>query len=66
MNIYSDGSVLGNTQTGARLFIPANKVVQSYYTGNKYYVFSAELVAIRMALHYILNLPVSIFRIGLC
>ena len=39
---------------------------QSYYIWKNYSVFTAELVAILMALYYILNLPISSVQILVC
>ena len=53
MKKYTDGSVLDNTQSGAVFIILAPKVEKSYYIGEHYSVFTAELVAILLALYCI-------------
>ena len=66
MKIFTDGSVLDNNQTGSAFVIPALKVEKSYFLGKNYSIFTAELHAILMALHYLVDLPQSLFQAVIC
>jgi len=66
LKVYTDGSVLENHDTGSAFVIPALKIEKSYYLGKHRSIFTAELIAVLMALNYILDFPFSIFHILLC
>ena len=66
LKVYTDGSLLDNQEAGSAFVIPALKVEKSYYIGKNRSIFTAELIAILMALNYILDLPFCIFQILLC
>ena len=64
--MYTDGSLLDNGKAGAGFVIPALKKERSFYIGEGHSVFTAELVAILMALRYIAGLPMTLFCILFC
>jgi ribonuclease HI len=66
LKIYTDGSVLDNEQAGAAFVIPHFKIEKSYSIGKHISIFSAELVAILMALNYIISIPFNIFQFLFC
>ena len=66
LKIYTDGSVLDNKSSGAAFVIPSLNVEKKYYLGKNYSIFTAELIAILMALQYIQNLNVTPYKILFC
>ena len=66
LKVYTDGSLLNNKEAGAAFVIPSLKVDKSYSVGTSRSIFTAELVAIIMALTYLKDLPVSIFKVLFC
>eukprot|EP00745_Piridium_sociabile_P032536 TRINITY_DN5491_c0_g1_i10.p1 TRINITY_DN5491_c0_g1~~TRINITY_DN5491_c0_g1_i10.p1 ORF type:complete len:250 (-),score=-9.43 TRINITY_DN5491_c0_g1_i10:9-758(-) len=66
LKMYTDGSVLENGNAGAAFVIPTQKIEKQYHMGRLYSIFTAELVAILMALNHILNVPMNICQILLC
>ena len=66
LKIFTDGSVLDNKQSGAAFVIPELRVEKSYFLGKNYSIFTAELQAILMALHYLVDLPQTLFQTVIC
>ena len=66
LHVYTDGSLLDNHQTGAGFVIPSLKIKKSFYIGKNRSVFVAELVAILMALNFLLDLAVSVYQVLIC
>ena len=66
LKVYTDGSLLDNQQSGSAFVIPFLNVDKSYSIGRNRSIFFAELVAIVMALQYLVDLPFSLFRVLLC
>ena len=52
--------------TGAGFVIPELKLKKSYYLGKSHSIFSAELVAILMALNTIIDMPKNFFSLLFC
>ena len=63
--IYTDGSVI-NDNTGAGFIIPDFKMTKSFHLGKGYSVYTAELLAILMALNEISNIKMNILNITFC
>ena len=66
LKIYTDGSVIHDEDCGSGFVIPALKVQKSFYIGKRFSIFTAELHAILMALHYIESIPKDLFNILIC
>ena len=66
MNIYTDGSVLTNEQAGAGFVIPQFKTENNFFLGKGRSIFTAEIIALVMALLYRDNLPMALFNILFC
>ena len=66
LKIYTDGSKLENRETGAAFLIPDLKVEKYYYLGKDRSIFTAELVAILMALNFIIDFPKNVYQIVFC
>ena len=66
LKVYTDGSLLNNNLSGSAFVIPSLKIYKSYSIGENRSIFSAELVAIVMALNYLLDLPFAVFRVVFC
>ena len=66
LKVYTDGSSLDNQESGSAFVIPSLNIEKSYSIGKNRSVFFAELVAIVMALHYLVDLPFDIFRVLFC
>ena len=64
--IYTDGSVLNNNNSGAAFVIPDLKIEQSFHLGKNKSIFTCELMAILMALNYLISFPKVIFQILFC
>ena len=64
--VFTDGSVLDNGQAGAGFVIPSLKKEHAYFLGKGYSIFTAELIAILMALTNLANMPVVFFKILFC
>ena len=66
MQVFTDGSVLEDNNAGAGFVIPAIHVQKSFHLGKGYSVFTAELVAVVMALNTLINIPKNFISILLC
>lgn len=64
--LYTDGSLLENKKAGAAYIIPGLNIVQSFHLGENISIFTAELVAILMALNYLVNFRKDIFQVLFC
>ncbi len=53
-------------QDQAFCFIPSLKIEKSYHLGRGFSVFTAELLAILMALTYLLNIPLELINVIFC
>ena len=62
-HIYTDGSVLENNNTGAAFYIPALKVEKSFSLGKNVSIFTAEIVAIILALDYLISYPKTLLNV---
>ena len=60
LKIFTDGSVLENKDAGAAFVIPSLNIEKQYHLGKNYSIFTSELVAIQMALNYLVDLPITI------
>ena len=49
VQIYTDGSVSENGDTGAGFVIAALNITESFYLGKEHFVYTAEVTAILMA-----------------
>jgi len=56
LEIFTDGSVLDDGNAGSGFVIPSLDIKESYFLGNGYSIFTAELIAILKALQKIDNL----------
>ena len=66
LRVFTDGSVLDNGHAGSGFVVPALQINKSYYIGHGYSIFTAELIAILMALQSLLTIPLSFLGILLC
>ena len=66
LKIFTDGSVLENNNSGAAFLIPDLKVEKSFYLGKNKSIFTCELMAILMALNFVVLFPKTIFQILFC
>ena len=66
LKVYTDGSLLSNQNSGSAFVIPFLKVNKTFSIGVDRSIFCAELIAIVMALHYLIHLPFSIFKVLFC
>ena len=66
LKVFTDGSKLDNNQGGAGFVIPALSITKSFNIGINRSIFTAELIAILMALVYLTSLPVIPFQILVC
>ena len=66
LKVYTDGFLLNNNQSGSAFVIPSLKINKSYSIGENRSIFSAELIAIVMALNYLIDLPFTVFRVVFC
>ena len=64
--VFTDGSVLENDNAGSGFVIPAFNMEKSFFLGKGISIFSAELVALVMALHFIVSLSMNIFQTVIC
>lgn len=64
--VFTDGSVTENGDSGAGFVIPFFNLVKSYYLGKGMSVFTCELIAILMALIYVVDLPITILQLLIC
>ena len=53
LKVYTDGSVLESGDCGCGIYIPSLNFKRSYFMGKYYSIFSAELLAIHLALLYV-------------
>ena len=58
LHIFTDGSLMENT-AGASFSIPSMKINRSFYIGESFSIFTAELVGILQALKFLLNIRPS-------
>ena len=66
LKVYTDGSLLNNKEAGSAFIIPSIKVEKTFYIGKYKSIFTAELIAILMALYYLVDFPKVIFQILFC
>ena len=66
LRIFTDGSVLDSSDSGAGFVIPHLKMKRSFYLGRGFSIFTAELYALIMALNYVSESPFSFYAILLC
>ena len=66
LKVYTDGSLLNNGQSGSAFVIPSLKVEKTYSIGKHRSIFVAEMIAITMALTFLIDIPQSIFQVLLC
>ena len=66
LQIYTDGSLLENGHAGAGFVIPDFKMYKSYHLGKGYSIFTAELIAILMALDTLVSMNTSFYSIVFC
>ena len=66
IHIFTDGSVLENGNAGSAFVIPKMKTEKQYHLGKHYSIFTAELVAILMALKHIDDLSITACKLLLC
>ena len=64
--MYTDGSVIENEQASCRFVIREFKSEKGFYLGKGRSIFTAELVALLMALSSIVHLPMALFNILFC
>ena len=65
LHIFTVGSVLENKCAGAAFYVPKYKIIKSFFIGANISIFTAELVAILQALHYLVNLTHVFFKVVL-
>ena len=65
LKVFTDGSVINNN-AGAAYIIPDLKIKKSFHLGENKSVFTAELVAVLMALNFFINFPKVIFQLLFC
>ena len=66
IKIFIDGSILDSLDSGSEFVIPELKVQKSFYLGNGFSIFTSELYAILLALHYMCNIKLAIFTFLIC
>ena len=66
MKIYTDGSVIDSSESGAGFVIPDLKVFKSFSLGKGLSIFTCELFAILMALQTIINSTHLYYGILIC
>ena len=66
LKVFTDGSLCESGDTGAGFVIPALNINKSYYLGKNHSIFTAELIAILMALITLVAIPRQIFDVVLC
>ena len=66
LKIFTDGSLCDSGDTGAGFVIPALNITKSYYLGKDHSIFTAELIAILMALNTINSMPKQFISIAIC
>ena len=66
LKIFTDGSVLDSGNAGAAYIIPDLHIEETFYLGQGKSIFTAELVAILMALTKIISMNIIFLRIILC
>jgi len=62
IKIFTDGSVLDSLNSEAGFVIPDLKVQKSFYLWKVFSIFTSELYAILMALNYICNIQLAIYK----
>ena len=65
LKVFTDGSLLNNS-AGCGFVIPALKTEKSFYLGQNVSIFTAELLAILMALRYLLDVPLNFYSLLFC
>ena len=66
LKVYTDGSVLGTGKTGAGCVIPDLNMKRSFFLGKGFSIFTAELVAIIMALNTINSMSIPFYSLLFC
>ena len=66
MKLFTDGSVLENGHVGAGYVIPSLKIRNTFHLGNKFSIFTAELIAILMVLTKLSDLKFTHLSIVVC
>jgi ribonuclease HI len=66
LKVYTDGSVNENSFAGAAFIIPDLKIEKSIHLGKYFSIFTAELIAILMALEYFISFPHVIYHMLIC
>ena len=66
LQIYTDGSVSENGDTGAGFVIAALNITESFYLGKGHSIYTAELTAILMALRKIDELSYTFYNVVVC
>ena len=66
IKIFTGGSVLDSLDSVSGFIIPELKVQKSFYLGKGFSIFTSELYAILLALHYMCNIKLAIFTFLMC
>ena len=66
LKIYTDGSLLDNNKGGAAFIIPGLKIERLFHIGENKSIFTAELVAVMMALNYLSLLDIIPRQVLFC
>ena len=61
LKVFTDGSLCESGDAGAGFVIPALNINKSFYLGKNYSIFTAELIAILMALNTLVAIPRQFF-----
>ena len=63
LKVFTDGSVLETGKCGAAFVIPDLKIQKSFHLGKGFSIFTCELMAILMALNYLVTVSFDIYNI---
>lgn len=63
LKVYTDGSVVESGDSGCGFYIPSLGIKKFYHLGKYFSIFTAELLAIMMALTFIQDLHIDIYQI---
>ena len=66
LKIFTDGSVFDSGDVGAGYVIPSFNIRESFSLDKGHSIFTAELIAILMALRRVIDMPVIPFSIVIC
>ena len=66
LKVFTDGSVLDNSNCGSGFVIPDLHKTHSFNIGKYKSIFTCELIAILMALNFLITYPRNIFQILFC